>query len=50
MYFFKKPLNYCVHAELIWFLVVSFRATIEERYAKDLQSLSKKVCGHNEMK
>ncbi|XP_075899759.1 proline-serine-threonine phosphatase-interacting protein 2 isoform X2 [Nelusetta ayraudi] len=25
------------------------RATIEERYAKDLQSLSKKVCGHNEM-
>uniref|UniRef100_A0A096M1Y1 Proline-serine-threonine phosphatase interacting protein 2 n=1 Tax=Poecilia formosa TaxID=48698 RepID=A0A096M1Y1_POEFO len=25
------------------------RASIEERYAKDLLSLSKKVCGHNEM-
>ncbi|XP_076014541.1 proline-serine-threonine phosphatase-interacting protein 2 [Genypterus blacodes] len=25
------------------------RASIEERYAKDLVSLSKKVCGHNEM-
>lgn len=28
----------------------SFRASIEEKYAKDLLSLSKKVCGHNEMK
>ncbi|XP_061783403.1 proline-serine-threonine phosphatase-interacting protein 2 isoform X1 [Nerophis lumbriciformis] len=25
------------------------RASIEEKYAKDLQGLSKKVCGHNEM-
>ncbi|XP_018592345.2 proline-serine-threonine phosphatase-interacting protein 2 [Scleropages formosus] len=25
------------------------RASVEEKYAKDLQSLSKKVCGHNEM-
>ncbi|XP_015798437.3 proline-serine-threonine phosphatase-interacting protein 2 [Nothobranchius furzeri] len=25
------------------------RATVEEKYAKDLLSLSKKVCGHNEM-
>lgn len=31
-------------------LLVYFRASIEEKYAKDLLGLSKKVCGHAEMK
>jgi len=31
-------------------MVVSSRAAVEEKYAKDLLGLSKKVCGHNEMK
>jgi len=29
---------------------IHFRAAIEEKYAKDLLGLSKKVCGHSEMK
>lgn len=44
-----ESLHVCFYAALTQW-VVSFRASVEEKYAKELLSLSKKVCGHSEMK
>lgn len=46
----KSTSRYLLWVQPFLSAAFSFRASIEEKYAKDLLGLSKKVCGHNEMK